>query len=220
MPEAASFSIIFLRLRKTKSWLTGKVLQMKTISIAHPVNHAAYDQLRLRSLTSYLAHVFAAPYRRDRIHATLTRNYHWPPTSFETSPYASGNGFGKWWWEGITYLTVCLSLRKIANRRGSPRRATIRTVSLGMPTKSLAGALSAIPFPSTPKLAHASLALVGPRSGPPCFKEPPTIVGAISSAAVRHALAPSNRWQRLGRIERHPQSAANPQFLGQKCSRI
>src|SRR5260370_33902143 len=66
----------------------------------------------------------------------------------------------------------------------------MRKVSLGIPKNSLGGASSAIPFPSTPRLAHARLALVGPRSGPPCFRDPPTIVGAISSAALRQALAP------------------------------
>ncbi len=43
------------------------------------------------------------------------------------------------------------------------------------------GASSARPRPSTPSAAQACLARVGPRSAPPCFFEPPTIVGAIRS---------------------------------------
>ena len=38
--------------------------------------------------------------------------------------------------------------------------------------------------------AHAARARVGPRSGPPCFFDPPTIVGAISSARLAQAEAP------------------------------
>src|SRR5207302_7019109 len=36
----------------------------------------------------------------------------------------------------------------------------------------------------------ARLARVGPKSGPPCLCEPPTIVGAISLACSRHSIAP------------------------------
>ena len=84
---------------------------MKTVSIAHPVNHAAYNQLRLHPLAFYLAHVFATPFGRDHIHeksVALAGNCHRPSASFKTSPYAQGNGLGKWRWEGITYLTICL----------------------------------------------------------------------------------------------------------------
>src|SRR5579863_10169802 len=59
-----------------------------------------------------------------------------------------------------------------------------------MPTKSLPGGSSAMPRPSTPSVDHALRARVGPRSGPPCFLEPPTTVGAISSAFLHHALEP------------------------------
>ena len=47
-----------------------------------------------------------------------------------------------------------------------------------------------MPRPSTPNVAQACLARVGPRSGPPCFSEPPTIVGAMSSARFFQARAP------------------------------
>ena len=41
------------------------------------------------------------------------------------------------------------------------------------------GASFATPEPSTPSSSHAFFARAGPRSGPPCFLDPPTIVGAI-----------------------------------------
>ena len=69
-------------------------------------------------------------------------------------------------------------------------RAIIRLVRRGIPSKSCSGASFAIPFPSTPSSAHAFFALVGPRSGPPCFLEPPTSVGAILSAPSAHFFAP------------------------------
>ena len=69
--------------------------------------------------------------------------------------------------------------------------ASILGVSRGMPEKSAAGASSAIPFPSTPNSAHACRALVGPKSGPPCFLLPPTRVGAILFAFCFHAAAPA-----------------------------
>ena len=48
-------------------------------------------------------------------------------------------------------------------------RAAIRMVNLGMPIKAGDGTSSAIPFPSTPNVAQAFFARVGPRSGPPVF---------------------------------------------------
>src|SRR5207249_10080646 len=45
---------------------------------------------------------------------------------------------------------------------------------------------------STPKLDHCRFALVGPRSGPPCFLEPPTIVSAIPHAFLCQRSAPSH----------------------------
>lgn len=71
-------------------------------------------------------------------------------------------------------------------------RATMRTVSFGYPSrgKSDPGGSSAIPRPSTPRERHARRARVGPRSGPPCFLDPPTIVGAMSWARKDHSFAP------------------------------
>ncbi len=69
-------------------------------------------------------------------------------------------------------------------------RAAIRTVKRGIPTKSNVGTSSAMPLPSTPRLAQACLARVGPKSGPPCFLLPPTSVGATSQALSLHACAP------------------------------
>ena len=60
----------------------------------------------------------------------------------------------------------------------------MRTVSRGIPTKSTGGAASTIPLPSTLNVVQAARARVGPKSGPPCFFEPPTIVGA--SGATCH----------------------------------
>jgi len=82
------------------------------------------------------------------------------------------------------------SSRKTATHRGSLGRATIRTVSRGLPWNPGSGAWFAIPMPSTPSAAHARLARVGPRSGPPCLCEPPTIVGAIPSASAAQVFAP------------------------------
>ena len=70
-------------------------------------------------------------------------------------------------------------------------RAAIRMVNLGMPIKGGDGTSSAIPFPSTPNVAQAFFARVGPRSGPPCFLLPPTNVGAMSQAWSRHLEAPA-----------------------------
>ena len=63
------------------------------------------------------------------------------------------------------------------------------TVSFGWPSKSGLGASSATPSPSTPSSAQAFRALVGPRSGPPCLREPPTSVGAGRFAFSDHSRA-------------------------------
>jgi hypothetical protein len=55
-----------------------------------------------------------------------------------------------------------------------PLRTPSATWQTGSP-----GASIAIPSPFTPSIFHAARARVGPRSGPPCFLLPPTIVGAI-----------------------------------------
>src|SRR4051794_11684434 len=73
-------------------------------------------------------------------------------------------------------------------------RATISHVSFGpgLPsgtTHPAPGGASATPIASTPSFFHAVLALVGPRSAPPCFFEPPTIVGAMARAPSAHASA-------------------------------
>ena len=52
------------------------------------------------------------------------------------------------------------------------------------------GGASPILMPLTPSDAHAALARVGPKSGPPCFFEPPTMVGAMPSARSRHFSTP------------------------------
>src|SRR5215510_7425117 len=66
------------------------------------------------------------------------------------------------------------------------------TVSLGglSAGKSGPGISSAMPSPFTPIAAQAARARVGPRSGPPCFLLPPTMVGAIPAARHAQATAP------------------------------
>ncbi len=66
------------------------------------------------------------------------------------------------------------------------------TVSFGglSTGKSGPGISSAIPSPFTPIAAQAARARVGPRSGPPCFLLPPTMVGAIPAARRAQAAAP------------------------------
>src|SRR5690348_8557068 len=68
----------------------------------------------------------------------------------------------------------------------------IATVSLGgwLSGKSGPGGWSATPRPSTPSAAQAWRARVGPRSGPPCFLLPPTMVGAMAQARPAQASAP------------------------------
>ena len=74
---------------------------------------------------------------------------------------------------------LCVLLPKICHSLGNPcNLAVMSVVSLGLPSKSGGGGASAIPKPSTPNAAHCALARVGPRSGPPCLRDPPTIVGA------------------------------------------
>ncbi len=79
--------------------------------------------------------------------------------------------------------------------RHAPREACHGTLALreqpGLALASLAPAPSARLRPSTPSLAQALRARVGPRSGPPCFSEPPTMVGAIWLAFSAQASAPS-----------------------------
>ncbi len=79
----------------------------------------------------------------------------------------------------------------IAQSSGKPwMRAAMRTVRRGSPEKSGSGACGAMVDPFTPRSAHARRARVGPRSGPPCFLEPPTSVGAIRFARAAQASAP------------------------------
>ena len=70
--------------------------------------------------------------------------------------------------------------------------AIILLVKRGIPSKPGSGAALATPPPSIPSSAHAFLALTGPRSGPPCFLDPPTKVGAILFAFFAQSFAPSH----------------------------
>ena len=105
------------------------------------------------------------------------------PTAFATS---GGNALPTCRYAAVLRPLKCHSSGKLW------RRATIRTVRRGRPLtgKCPSGAASAIPSPSTPNFFHCSLARVGPKSGPPCFFEPPTMVGAMLFARLTHLRAP------------------------------
>ena len=77
-----------------------------------------------------------------------------------------------------------------------------------------------MPNPSTPRADQARLALVGPRSGPPCFKEPPTTVGATSFAIVRHSRAPLQPFELIKSYKTSPTvGGGDPNPSGhEKCS--
>src|SRR6185437_10689526 len=81
-----------------------------------------------------------------------------------------------------------------------------------MPEWVLEGGSFAIPKPSTPRLAQALRARVGPRSGPPCFKLPPTTVGAISFAVSRQNLAPSHPLEAIKSYKTSPTVLGIPKF--------
>ena len=70
------------------------------------------------------------------------------------------------------------------------------------PFQSGTGGSSATSLPLTPSFSHCLRACVGPRSGPPCFFEPPTSVGAI-------------RWRRLPTPRRRPTAPAH--LLAKAC---
>lgn len=68
---------------------------------------------------------------------------------------------------------------------------------------SLRKGRAAIPKPSTPSESHCLRARVGPRSGPPCFRLPPTIVGAISFArSLQSAAGTSGSYSVMKEISR------------------
>jgi len=96
--------------------------------------------------------------------------------------------------EGVADLAVsgCLAPENCQESGNPCSRATMRTVTLGSPSSGKAGpgSWSAMPRPSTLKYAHAARARVRPRSGPPCFLLPPTMVEAIALGRFAHALAP------------------------------
>ncbi len=90
--------------------------------------------------------------------------------------------------------------------------AIILLVRRGIPSKSGSGAVLATPRPSTPSSAHAFLALTGPRSGPPCFLEPPTKVGAILFAFFAQSFAPSHLFSAIKSYSVSPTVGAHPGF--------
>ena len=72
----------------------------------------------------------------------------------------------------------------------------------------------AMPRPSTPSLAQAARARVGPKSGPPCFFEPPTTAGAVPFASFRHSLAPGQPPFFMKGYKASPTEASSGSFSG------
>ena len=82
-----------------------------------------------------------------------------------------------------------------------------------------------MPRPSTESFSQSLRARVGPKSGPPCLRDPPTNVGAILLARVAHASAPTQpssairslrvcqRWEQAHR-RWATESAKCPRFEG------
>lgn len=93
-------------------------------------------------------------------------------------------------------------------------RAIMRGVSRGMPVKSFCGASFAMLFPSIPIAAHALRALVGPKSGPPCFLLPPTSVGAMVEALFLHSAAPCHSFSDIKSNNASPTVGAGCRCLG------
>ncbi len=101
------------------------------------------------------------------------------------------------------------------------KRATIRTVSRGMRSNGAVefGAASATPIPSTDISRHWAFARVGPKSGPPCFFDPPTIVGAILCAFAAQASAPGQPFSAICGNNASPTEGVSPHPTGhEKCS--
>lgn len=109
------------------------------------------------------------------------------------SPNAFATGGGKAF-PTCRYAAVFLPTN--SQPLGKPwTRAAIGTVRRGMPSKPCGGGSSAMLFPFTPSSSQAFLARVGPKSGPPCFFDPPTSVGAMASACSAHFAAPSQPFE-------------------------
>ena len=115
--------------------------------------------------------------------------------SFSFSPIALATGGGKAF-PIILYAAVFLK-PKVQSSENPWSLASILTVNLGTPLNSRRGGSFATPLPSTPNISHAFLALTGPRSGPPCFLEPPTRVGAILFAFSAHNVALSQQLEAI-----------------------
>src|ERR1035441_562696 len=135
-----------------------------------------------------MPHVFGTALWREFVgHTTCTSRFA-VKHSLKFSATALANGGGN-------AFPICLYAAVLpplnCHSSGKPcSRATILTVNRGIAQKDGPGASFAMPSPSTPNAAHAVLARVGPRSGPPCLWEPPTRVGAIWFADFFQALAP------------------------------
>jgi hypothetical protein len=70
VPKTSSNFDYLLEPRKHNVGLPGQIGAMKTKPKAHGVHHSADYHFRLGVFASDKAHVFAAPFLRDRIHGT------------------------------------------------------------------------------------------------------------------------------------------------------
>ncbi len=93
----------------------------------------------------------------------------------------------------------------------------MRTVSLGFRSAGsvAVGGASATPLPLTPSWAQPARARVGPKSGPPCFFEPPTRVGPIPLAPATHRLAPGQPSRAISCRSTSPTVGGVPTGMGQ-----
>ena len=68
MPKAAPNLNYFLTATKNQIGFSGKIPRVKTIAITHPVDNRTHSHFRIRILTFYATHVFAASPTRNTVH--------------------------------------------------------------------------------------------------------------------------------------------------------
>jgi hypothetical protein len=68
MPKTASNFNYLFSASENQIWLAGEISRMKAVAITHGIDNLAHSQFGFHPLAFYSAHIFAAPYGRDRIH--------------------------------------------------------------------------------------------------------------------------------------------------------